>query len=110
MIARWQLIRIHRLHVNGMALFPFVLYRADFLLGNESFLQHEHIHLRQQRELLVLPFYVLYFIFYLANLLRYKNHSLAYRNICFEKEAYGCESVPQYLQNRKAHSWLQFIR
>jgi hypothetical protein len=72
-------------------------------------LQHEHIHLRQQRELLVLPFYLLYLLHYLVNIIRYRNHNKAYRHICFEREAYACEVQADYLKNRKWMSWISYL-
>ena len=71
---------------------------------------HEKIHLRQQLELLVIPFYLLYLINYIINLVGYKKHYLAYLNICFEREAYRYESDFLYLKKRKKWSFLKFLK
>ena len=71
-------------------------------------INHEKIHLRQQLELLIIPFYFLYGINYLLNLLKYKNHYQAYLNIVFEKEAYKFEKDPNYLSKRKWYNWINF--
>ena len=49
---------------RGMAVFPFVILKYDFDKDNPVFVNHEKIHLRQQLELLILPFYIFYFIIY----------------------------------------------
>ncbi|AFD55134.1 hypothetical protein RA0C_0118 [Riemerella anatipestifer ATCC 11845 = DSM 15868] len=64
-------------------------------------MNHEKIHLRQQLELLILPFFVWYGLNYLWNLIKYKNHREAYRNIIFEQEAYENQNDLEYLKNRK---------
>lgn len=64
-------------------------------------MNHEEIHLQQQKELLVLPFYILYIGNYLFNLAKYREHHRAYLNICFEREAYENEYNLQYLPKRR---------
>lgn len=92
---------------RGLTAFPFVFvkYRGD--KENLVFINHEKIHLRQQLELLVLPFFIWYFIEYLVRLIQYKNADLAYRNISFEREAYANELNFDYLKKR---SFLRFIK
>ena len=87
-----------------MTIFPFIFYRGEL---NDTFVNHERIHLRQQIELLVLPFFVIYILHYLINFIRYANHDKAYRNIIFVKEAYGNERNLDYLKTRK---WFQYFR
>jgi len=109
MIRSWQKITVSKLHVNGMALFPFVLIRKRELNENKIFINHERIHLRQQIEMLILPFYFFYLLNYCINRFKYKNHDQAYRNICFEREAYKNESNLSYLSLRKLYSWLKYL-
>lgn len=92
----------------GITLFPFVLITPEVRLSRRL-LTHERIHLRQQAELLVLPFYVCYLIEYLVRRLQRKNHYQAYRNISFEKEAYRNDKNPRYLEKRKAWSWVRYL-
>ncbi|CAN5578622.1 hypothetical protein BH11BAC2_BH11BAC2_15630 [soil metagenome] len=94
------------LPASGMAIFPFILLHRNALPAGERLLNHERIHLQQQLELLILPFYLWYLLEYLYLLLIFKNHQQAYRNISFEKEAYGHEMNLDYLQHRKRWAFL----
>lgn len=107
-IQKWQLIIFSRLHVNGMTIYPFVLVQNRSLLADKRFLNHEHIHLRQQLEMLVIPFYLAYLFNYLFNRLRFKTHDAAYRNIVFEREAYANEHDQLYMSQRKFLSWMKY--
>jgi hypothetical protein len=94
---------------RGLAAFPFVFvkYRVD--KENRVFVNHEKIHLRQQLELLVFPFFIWYFIEYFVRLIQYKNADLAYRNISFEREAYANELNLDYLKNRAFWRFLNHL-
>ncbi|MDA6069108.1 hypothetical protein NJT12_05700 [Flavobacterium sp. AC] len=94
---------------RGMTLFPFVFLKYDFDKDNLVFVNHEKIHLRQQLELLVFPFYVFYVFEYIIRLIQYKNKDLAYRNISFEREAYTNENDLDYLKNRSFFGFLNYI-
>ena len=73
-------------------------------------LNHEDIHTHQMKELLYVPFYLLYSIEYLIRLLMcFKPHE-AYRNISFEREAYRNQGNLQYLSNRKHYAWIKYIK
>ena len=94
---------------RGLTLFPFVILR-DFLdKENKVLLNHEKIHIRQQLELLILPFFLLYFLEYLIRLLQFKDQNKAYRNISFEREAYQNESNLDYLQTRSFWNFRKYI-
>lgn len=101
----WPVI-FSKLPAQAMALYPFMLFKTKNLKRNEAIIRHEKIHFKQQLELLILPFYVLYLLHYLINLIKYQNRSKAYFNICFEKEAYANDLDPDYLKNRKLYAWL----
>lgn len=103
------LIVVKGLSVNAMALFPFILLKNETQKQDAVLINHEKIHHRQQLELLILPFYLLYALNYLFNLFKYKNHYLAYFNISFEKEAYHFETDLTYLTHRKWYKWTSFI-
>ena len=105
----YLIIYVPFLKVAGMALFPFILvnkphYRYDAILIN-----HEKIHLAQQLEMFILPFYIFYLSNYLINLLIYEGHHEAYLNICFEREAYQCEHDLNYLKKRRPWACLKFL-
>ena len=101
------IIVFRKLPANGMALFPFILVKTKAQRSDQILINHEKIHLAQQLELLIIPFYIAYLFNYLFNLLRYKQHHLAYSQICFEREAYQNESNLSYLKQRK---WLAMFR
>lgn len=94
---------------RGLTLFPFVIIR-DFLdKENKVLLNHERIHIRQQLELLILPFFVLYFLEYLIRLIQFKDRNKAYRNISFEREAYDNERNLDYLKTRPFWKFRNYI-
>lgn len=72
-------------------------------------INHERIHDAQQKELLYIPFYLLYIIEWLIRLIKYKNSNRAYKNISFEREAYKYGNDLTYLKNRKPYSWIKLI-
>lgn len=92
----------------GMTLWPFLLIRHKSKLDDTVFMNHEHIHGVQQKELLIIFFHIWYGFDYLRSLVKYRKHNLAYRNIVFEREAYKMETDPKYLKSRKPFSFLKF--
>ena len=92
-----------------MAFFPFILIRDKKLVQDITLLNHERVHLRQQVELMILPFYIWYIVEYLIRLIIYKNKQRAYRNISFEREAYANENNIEYLNKRKLWAFLKYI-
>jgi hypothetical protein len=98
------------LKVSGMAVFPFILVKHQDLKSDDQLIRHETIHLIQELELLIVPFYGLYLANYLINRIRYRDHEKAYMNIVFEREAYAHEADHTYLKHRKIWGWLKFIK
>lgn len=95
---------------SGITLFPFVFMRDKTLAANPVFINHERIHLRQQAELLVLPFYLWYITEYFIRRLTYSMQKEAYRNISFEREAYANETNMEYLKSRKLFSFFKYSK
>lgn len=91
----------------GMALYPFILLKKRGMEKNAVLVHHEQIHLQQQKEMLLLPFYLAYIACYLYNLSRYGDHYTAYMQIPFEREAYRHEAEPGYLIRRKFWGWMR---
>ena len=60
-----------------------------------------------QAALLLLPFYLLYFAFWIANLIRYRDRQRAYREIPFERSAYRLESRTGLRPLTQAFDWLR---
>ena len=84
----------------GITLYPFIVLRHKELKSNPILVNHEKIHLQQQLELLILPFFVWYLVEFIIRLVQYKQWHLAYRNISFEREAYRHETDLNYLKYR----------
>ena len=87
---------------------PFKGYKAINLFGivfarksarplSDKNKNHEAIHTAQMRELLYVPFYIVY-------LLDWVFHGFKYRRITFEQEAYAHEDNPEYLEIRKHYA------
>ena len=93
----------------GLSLWPFIIIKNIHLKKDRVLINHEKIHLKQQLELLVLPFYVWYIIEWLIRTLIYFDSYRAYQSISFEREAYFNEKDLDYLENRKAFSFIKYL-
>ena len=91
--------------IVAITLFPFIISREEM---SEDVLNHECIHIAQQKELFVLFFYLLYGWDYLIGMLKYRNKEEAYFRIRFEQEAYENMYNEDYLENRKLYSWRKY--
>ncbi len=94
---------------NAIALYPFVIIKNGQLANNKELLLHERIHLRQQIELLILPFYILYLSEFIIRFLFTFNAAWAYRNLSFEREAYRNMNNHDYFKDRKFWAWLRYF-
>jgi len=77
---------------------------------NKTTRRHETIHFQQQLELLFVGQWLLYGLFWLAGLVRYRSGAKAYRENPFEREAYNNEKKYTYLEKRKRYAWRHYIR
>lgn len=93
----------------GVTLWPFIVMRTPDLKKDEVFINHEKIHIRQQAEMLVIPFFIWYAIEYLYRLVQYRDNYVAYLNISFEREAYARECEINYLQERPFWSFIAYL-
>jgi hypothetical protein len=93
--------------VKGITLFPFIFLSTK--LPSKILVNHERIHIRQQMELLIIPFYLWYGIEWIIHYFQVRNFWIAYRMISFEKEAYAMEHDLNYLKNRKFWEFLKFL-
>ncbi|WP_203969755.1 hypothetical protein [Capnocytophaga stomatis] len=105
-VCRWLVPEGYR----AITLYPFIFLRNKEDKENAVLINHERIHLRQQLELLVIFFYLWYGIDFLIKYAKYRNWQKAYRNIIFEREAYGNESDLQYLKERKRFGFKRFLK
>lgn len=86
------------MNAAGITIFPFIFIASDVKITKEL-INHEKIHLKQQLELLVIPFYIWYLIAY---------YTKGYYNVSFEKEAYANDNNLNYLKKRKPYSFLKY--
>jgi hypothetical protein len=95
----------------AMTVFPFIFVRREYKPIGKRTINHESIHLRQQMELLVIPFFIWYRTEYLFRAIRYWSFKKAYKNISFEKEAFTNDKDDRYLEGtRKPFAFLHYLR
>jgi len=95
--------------VKAMTVYPFIILRSKEDLGDPRLINHEKIHLRQQIELLIIPFYLWYGIENLIRLIGKGGRKMAYQRISFEREAEFNEDDYTYLTRRKCFEFLKYI-
>lgn len=95
--------------IKGMTIFPFIFINKNYDFTEQD-MNHEMIHIRQQLELLIIPFYILYFLEYIIRLGLSFNNDYAYRTISFEKECYKNEKNLNYLKEKKYYSFIKYIK
>jgi hypothetical protein len=100
---------LKNMKISGITLFPFIFIQRKADRNNKILINHEKIHIRQQMELLIIPFYIWYLSEYYIKYLKYKNPHLAYQNISFEREAYDNDQNLDYLKKRKFWSFINYI-
>lgn len=95
------------INIRAITLWPFMIWRDE---PDERTINHERIHIRQQLELLVLPFYILYGAFWIYHRAKGLSSSEAYHALPFELEAYDNDGDVDYLGKRKLFAWTKYIR
>lgn len=80
----------------AITIFPFIFVRTIENKQDVILINHEKIHLAQQKELLVILFYIAYLFELIFK---------GYKNISFEKEAYNNEKNLKYLEKRRLFAW-----
>lgn len=84
---------------TGITIWPFI-FLSDEKYKTDKIINHEKIHLEQQKEMLIIFFYLLYLIEWFFK---------GYRKISFELEAYNNEDNLKYLETRKRYNWWNLI-
>lgn len=101
-----KILKIKRLPLGknylAVTLGEFILTKEPL---NPSAVNHELIHVAQQRELLYIPFFIWYGIEWLVLCIKYRDRTKAYYNIRFEKEAYRHQKDLSYLKHRKHYHY-----
>ena len=94
---------------SGITIYPFVVLKKECQKADGVFINHEKIHLLQQKEMCVIFFYVWYVIEFLIKLLKCWSWNTAYRTISFEQEAYANEANLGYIKKRPKWAVFNFI-
>lgn len=104
---------------KAMTIGPWIFVHYGAVMKDED-VNHEAIHWEQEKELLIVGFYILYVLLFLWELVRctfdkargwsersYRNGlwGRAYRSNAFEREAYAHEREPLYKYQRKRFAW-----
>lgn len=93
---------------RAITLYPFILLRHQHDKKDRVLMNHEMIHIKQQLELLILPFYICYLLEYVAGRMQGKTHMQAYLSISFEREASENEHDMGYLQRRRLFAFRKY--
>ena len=95
---------------TAITLWPFIFVRKDEeKYYTDVVARHENIHGAQQKEILIVLFYVWYLVEWLVKWAYYRNSMTAYKNISFEREAYRHQNDAAYLDIRKHYAWTKYI-
>ncbi|MEI6186878.1 MAG: hypothetical protein WCP46_00050 [Alphaproteobacteria bacterium] len=108
-IGEWKLFGARTV---GLTLYPYIFLRKSYFdrmpkIVLDNTIRHETIHIKQQAELLVLPFYIWYVVEYVIKFFKYGAY--AYENLSFEREAYQNEKDENYLSTRKPWSFIKYL-
>lgn len=95
--------------VRGIAIFPFIIMRNESLKEDKVFINHEKIHIHQQLELLVIPFFIFYLIEFVVRYVQFGDWETAYYNISFEKEAYDNQENMGYISHKSFWSFIDYV-
>ena len=94
------------INIYAITLYPFIICKGEI---NQTTLNHEKIHLAQQRELWLVGFYLLYIYYWIRGKVSGLTSSSAYMHIPFETEAYVNETNKNYLVTRKRNAWKDYL-
>lgn len=92
---------------KAMAFYPFIFVRGNSI--SSTAIYHEKIRFEEQKDLLLIFFYIWYIVEYLIRLIQYRNFKVAYRNISFEREAYLNQNNFDYIENRKRFNFVKYL-
>ena len=102
---------IYNKHIPFGSFLAINLFGVIFAKGklDKIDVNHELIHSAQIREMLYVPFYVVYVAEWVCKSIRYRSFMEGYRNTSFEREAYLNARNLGYLQRRKRFSFVKYI-
>ena len=90
-------------------MFGFLFVRKDASIDAVD-VNHEEIHKAQMKEMLYVFFYLWYLVEWIFRLFQYRFTHESYRNISFEREAFGNQIDMGYLSVRKHFKWIKYLR
>ena len=93
----------------GLSLWPFIIVKEQEYKEDTVLINHERIHLKQQLELLIIPFYIWYLLEWMLRSILYMDTYKAYQNISFEREAYAHEKDLGFIERRKPYNFINYI-
>lgn len=98
---------LNKSNIIGITIYPFIFIRENYLDDASVLINHEKIHLEQQKELLILPFFIWYGVEYLIRRIKGESKNNSYLNLLFEQEAYLNENNENYLKTRKRYNYFK---
>ena len=90
------------IEIGAITLGPFVFSRGEM---SEVTKNHEAIHWQQYIETGIIGFVLLYFLYWVIGLIKYRDGQKAYYQIPFEQEAYENHEDMEYCLTRKRYQW-----
>jgi hypothetical protein len=101
------LSKISPIEIWALSFACFVFCRGSI---SKTTRRHETIHYHQQIELLFVGQWLLYGLFWIVGLVKYRSGAIAYRENPFEREAYRNEKKYSYLEKRSLWNWVYHIK
>lgn len=92
-----------------MAVWPIVISRKKAVEISAVVKRHERIHFEQQKELLLIGFFLWYSLEFLFRWIATGDRYGAYMDISFEKEAYRNQEQADYLKKRRRFAWIKWL-
>lgn len=88
-----------------------LLFARKGAVITEHIITHERIHTKQMKEMLYVGFYLWYIVEWIWRVLFTSDRfsKRAYRNICFEQEAYDWDKVEYYPETRQSFFWINYF-
>ena len=96
---------ISPINIWAISFFIFVWCRGQL---SDKTKRHEATHFQQQLELLFVGQWLLYGLFWLIGIVKYRDGKTAYYRNPFEQEAYAHDKNEAYLESRPRWAWRHY--
>lgn len=90
----------------AFTIYPFII-GTSWKKNQPILMNHEKIHLKQEKELLIIPFLIVHVLSFFLILIRRLSIVKAYKTSVFEREAFAHEENLEYLNTRKLFAWIR---